>query len=392
MRTGGAGLFGSSDLSQATAQLGPALSIGARGCSISRGLPSGIASCAAARSARAALTDIACPIDVDHAAGRGRRSLGGQPADRLGDFVGRSNSAERDVGDDLRTAATLQIFRRHLRHGKARRDAEAEDSFTGIAARERPGHAHHRRLRRRIVPVLWRIAAEGGAAGDVDDPAPDLSPGTAAVEEMRHGEAAEVGGRLEVDGKGPVPRCVPFLVRGIIGDGLIDAGIVDQHVDLAAELIDRGVPNVARRRRAHQVTGDELIAALRRMADHTVAMFLEMRISGRADPAAGAGDEDIHEGAISTATLAPLRGILSSPARGRGGDEGQAAMPLTKALVVDLKLVICSEKRPKPCSTWSMSLATFSVSLRIAAMVELIESAASAVSSTAAVIIVTVCA
>jgi hypothetical protein len=39
-----------------------------------------------------------------------------------------------------------------------------------------------------------------------------------------------------------------------------------------------------------------------------------------------------------------------------------------------------------------MSLATFSVSERIAAMVELIESAASAVSSTAAVIIVTVCA
>ncbi len=37
-----------------------------------------------------------------------------------------------------------------------------------------------------------------------------------------------------------------------------------------------------------------------------------------------------------------------------------------------------------------MSLATFSVSLRIAAIVELIESAASAVSSTAAVIIVTV--
>src|SRR5437588_351214 len=138
------------------------------------------------------------------------------------------------------------------------------------------------------MPVLGRIAAKGGAAGDINDASRD-----AEVEEMRHGELAEVRRGLEVDAHRPGPGQMPFLV-----------GRVVRH----------------------------------------------------------------------------------------GGGRSQAAMPLTKALVVDLKLAICSEKRPKPCSTWSMSLATFSVSLRIAAMVELIESAASAVSSTAAVIIVTVCA
>ena len=43
-------------------------------------------------------------------------------------------------------------------------------------------------------------------------------------------------------------------------------------------------------------------------------------------------------------------------------------MPLTKAFAVVLKLAICSEKRPKPCSTSSISLATLSVSARIAAI------------------------
>ena len=69
---------------------------------------------------------------------------------------------------------------------------------------------------------------------------------------------------------------------------------------------------------------------------------------------------------------------------------GQAANFETNSPVVILNSAIWWLKRPKPCSTPSMSRATFSVSVRIAAMVELIESAASAVSSTAAVIIVTV--
>src|SRR5437763_15779166 len=105
MRTGGAGLFGSVVLSQATAQRGPALSIGARGCSIRRGLPNGIANCAAASSVSAALANIAGTVDIDHAAGRRGRRFGREPADRLGYLVGRGDAAEGDIGDALSAAA-----------------------------------------------------------------------------------------------------------------------------------------------------------------------------------------------------------------------------------------------------------------------------------------------
>src|SRR4051794_17847655 len=134
MRTGGAGLFQSPEFSQATAQRGPALSIGARGWSMMRGgLPSGIAIPWAATS-NARLANIAGTIDVDHAARcRGGR-FGGEPADHFGHLVGRGYPAKRDVGDDLRAAAPLKIFGRHLRHGEARGDSEAQNAFAGIAA------------------------------------------------------------------------------------------------------------------------------------------------------------------------------------------------------------------------------------------------------------------
>ena len=149
------------------------------------------------------------------------------------------------------------------------------------------------------MPVLRANRREGGAAGDVDDP-----PAPAAVEEMRDGEAAEVGRGLQVDGQRPLPGRVPFLVGRIVGDALIDAGIVDENVDLAAELVERGVPDVARRRRVHEIAGDQLVAALGRMADDAVPVFLEERVSGRADAAAGPGDEDVH----GPQQLNPLRG------------------------------------------------------------------------------------
>src|SRR3954469_5338433 len=68
----------------------------------------------------------------------------------------------------------------------------------------------------------------------------------------------------------------------------------------------------------------------------------------------------------------------------------QAAKFLTNLPAEALNRAICSSTSEKLFSTSSISLATFSVSWRIAAIVEDMESAASAVSSTAAVIIVTV--
>src|SRR3954466_13219075 len=53
------------------------------------------------------------------------------------------------------------------------------------------------------MPVLGRIAAIGGAAGDVDDAA------AAFLAEMEHGEAAELGGGGGVDPPRPLPLAYP---------------------------------------------------------------------------------------------------------------------------------------------------------------------------------------
>src|SRR5690348_14503885 len=153
MRTGGAGLSQSSQSLHVSANCGPAVSIGAIGFStIAGGLPSGTTICAAANKAR--LTNVAGSIDVDDAAGGGGGCVDRQPADHLGDLVGRGDAAERDVGYDLGAPAALQIFLGHLRNGEARRDTEAENILSGIAARDRSGHAHHCAFGGGIMPVL----------------------------------------------------------------------------------------------------------------------------------------------------------------------------------------------------------------------------------------------
>src|SRR4051812_21570465 len=124
MRTGGAGFSQSSESLQASAHSGPAVSIGAIGAATrGGGLPNGIEIWAARSSAGAmtALANIAGAIDVDDAAGRRSRRVDRQPANRLRDLIGRGDSAERDVGDDLGAAASLQILLGHLGHGEAGR-------------------------------------------------------------------------------------------------------------------------------------------------------------------------------------------------------------------------------------------------------------------------------
>src|SRR3954452_11425146 len=118
MRTGGAGLSQSSESPQASTHSGPAVSIGALGCSIwSGGLPSGIEIWSAASSTGPsnALANITRAVDVNNAPGRRSRSVGRQPTDGLGDLVGGRDPAERNVGDDLRSAAASQIFLGHFR-------------------------------------------------------------------------------------------------------------------------------------------------------------------------------------------------------------------------------------------------------------------------------------
>src|SRR5438034_11343557 len=114
MCTGGAGFAQSSQSLHAAAKAGPAVSIGAgAGCSTLGGvLPRGttIGSSCAAAAAIASLANIAGAVDVDDAAGRRCRRVDCQPADHLCDLVRRGDTAEWNVGDDLRTASALQIF------------------------------------------------------------------------------------------------------------------------------------------------------------------------------------------------------------------------------------------------------------------------------------------
>src|SRR6185369_16633427 len=174
MRTAGAGLSQSSQSLHWAANCGPVSSIGAIGFSTAGGgFPSGTTTwfswAAAARNAR--LTNITPAVHVDGAAGRRSGRIGCQPADHLGDLVGGCDPAERNVGDDLGSAAAGEIFLGHLGDGEARRDRETEDAIARIAARDRLGHRHDRALGRSVMPVLRAVAAKGGAARYVDDPA-----------------------------------------------------------------------------------------------------------------------------------------------------------------------------------------------------------------------------
>ena len=139
------------------------------------------------------------------------------------------------------------------------------------------------------MPMLRRIPAEGRAAGDIYDAA--LS---SAVAEMVDRESAKIGWSLEVDAQGPVPGRMPLIVIGTIGDILIDAGIVHEHVDALSEAAERGIPNAFGGCRVGEITGDKLVASAAGMAGHVMAGGFEQRIGRSANAAARSGDEDVH--------------------------------------------------------------------------------------------------
>src|SRR5437868_3946618 len=124
--------------------------------------PRGMESCAAASSAGAimALANIAGAVDVDHASSGGGGRFRREPPDGLGDFIGGSDAAQRDVGDDLCTTAALKIFLGHFGHRESGSDRKTEDSIRGISASDSPSHCDHACLGGRIMPVLRRIAAK----------------------------------------------------------------------------------------------------------------------------------------------------------------------------------------------------------------------------------------
>ena len=67
-----------------------------------------------------------------------------------------------------------------------------------------------------------------------------------------------------------------------------------EHVDAAAKLVERRVPDIARRAGVGEVAGDQCVAAFGGMADDLVSGLLEQCVGRRADAAARARDQDVH--------------------------------------------------------------------------------------------------
>jgi hypothetical protein len=82
--------------------------------------------------------------------------------------------------------------------------------------------------------MLRGIAPVRGTAGDIHD-----APATFARAEVRHGEATQVGSGLQIDLHRPLPSPVPNLLALTDRNRLVDAGVVDEHVDAAVEPIER---------------------------------------------------------------------------------------------------------------------------------------------------------
>src|SRR4029079_3754245 len=115
---------------------------------------------------------------------------------------------------------------------------------------------------------------------------------------------------LQVDRQRPAPGSVPLLVRRVVCHALVDAGIVDEHVDGPVELIERRIPDVARGGGLHEVARDQRVAAFGRMADDAMAGLLEESESGRADAAARARDEDVHGGPLAPSPFSRYAAFL----------------------------------------------------------------------------------
>src|SRR3546814_18469283 len=97
--------------------------------------------------------------------------------------------------------------------------------------------------------MLRRIAAIGGAARDIDE-------ATAALcAKMEDGETAEFGRGRKVDPHRPLTPGNPVVMTLVDRRGLEDAGVVDQHIDMAAEPVQPPRPTRLGRARTGEVGG-----------------------------------------------------------------------------------------------------------------------------------------
>src|SRR5690606_32170994 len=121
----------------------------------------------------------------------------------------------------------------------------------GVSAGNRLVERQHAPFGSRVVPVVGRIAAMSGAAGDVDQAARGF-----AIEPVTDREPAELGRGGEIDPQRILPAVEPADVRRVERIGNKDAGSVDQRVDLAVRAFERFLPQALRPGGLGEVDGD----------------------------------------------------------------------------------------------------------------------------------------
>src|SRR5207344_3253727 len=131
-------------------------------------------------------------------------------------------------------------------------DSEGRHAVTAVLAGDGACHGYDARLGGGVVPVLGVFAAEGCAAGEVDDDA-------AAVlsRECEHGSAAQHRWGEEVDFEGEVPHAGPLLERSVQRGGRVDTSVVNQHVDAPVHG-QRLVPQPLRGGRLAEIGGERV--------------------------------------------------------------------------------------------------------------------------------------
>ena len=131
------------------------------------------------------------------------------------------------------------------------------------------------------------VAAIGGAAGDIDDP----SAG-APVAPVQDRAAAEIGAGLQVDLQRARPGVGPVVERGVDRHRLEHARVVHEHIDMAFQALQGGLPEPVARAGLGQVDADGIRPVTPAVPDPADAARLQRLADRSADPARRAGNKD----------------------------------------------------------------------------------------------------
>ena len=240
-------------------------------------------------------------VDVDHGAGQGLGPRGGQEDHHPGDLLGGRHPVEGALGADGVAAGPVQERGGHVGGHVPGRDRGHVDPVRAEGPRHGLPEAVQARLAGPVGGVVG-LAPERPPRGDVHDPAP------AGGHHVRGHGVDEVGRAEQVGVDRPPPDPLPLLVAGLQDRlGLVDPGVVDQHVDpaqlvhdprdqrprlLGVGQVGLGQPVPAGAEPGQGVVGRPPVGA--ELDDHRGPAGGELLGHGAADPARAARDQRHH--------------------------------------------------------------------------------------------------